>query len=284
MSRHALDRIRCFKQIYLGRLKPLGLDKDEREADYFRRNKYRFIHTLKTLDKFYRPGRILDIGPTPFTLCLKEIFDYAEISALDISDKWKSRLEPAGIRLEVADLSQGRLPFAAESFEMVIFSEVIEHLPQGHAQIIRELRRVLKNKGILILSTFNAKSLRNILFAQKPGHPVVPYPGDAGVCGHVKEYTLRQIRGLLKAGRFRILKEGYAGYFDRLGLYYISTRLHYFFRQSGNRRIFSLIREGLIRIAAFPFLLGYLAMAAFVPSLRMGLFFVAEATGTADEH
>jgi len=44
------------------------------------------------------------------------------------------------------------LPFANESFQQVICQEVIEHSPDA-SEILKELRRVLKFEGILVLST-----------------------------------------------------------------------------------------------------------------------------------
>jgi SAM-dependent methyltransferase len=47
-----------------------------------------------------------------------------------------------------------RLPLKSEVFEQVFFTDVIEHLPNGHEKmVLREIRRVLRGAGTLILST-----------------------------------------------------------------------------------------------------------------------------------
>ncbi len=55
------------------------------------------------------------------------------------------------------------MPFESAKFEQVIFTDVIEHLPKGEElKALGEIHRVLKDGGILILSTPNSKFLFNI--------------------------------------------------------------------------------------------------------------------------
>ncbi len=59
------------------------------------------------------------------------------------------------------DLLQG-LPYAAESFDVVLLVEVLEHL-ENHRAAICEVARVLKPGGLLILSTPNIMRLNSRL-------------------------------------------------------------------------------------------------------------------------
>lgn len=46
------------------------------------------------------------------------------------------------------------LPFEEKTFNLVYFTDVIEHLPKNtELKALAEIRRVLKNGGMLILST-----------------------------------------------------------------------------------------------------------------------------------
>ncbi len=56
------------------------------------------------------------------------------------------------------------IPYSNNRFDVVVFSEVIEHIPQGaEKQALGEIKRVLKPKGILMLSTPNAHPISILL-------------------------------------------------------------------------------------------------------------------------
>jgi ubiquinone/menaquinone biosynthesis C-methylase UbiE len=65
------------------------------------------------------------------------------------------RMGLSGITLQVGDATS--LDFADASFDKVLCSEVIEHIPDA-AQALREMRRVLRPGGSLVLSTPNKGS------------------------------------------------------------------------------------------------------------------------------
>ena len=63
---------------------------------------------------------------------------------------------------EVRDLMKNY--FEENSFDCVIFLETIEHV-ENPAQYLKEFHRILRPNGCVILSTPNATSLKNILYA-----------------------------------------------------------------------------------------------------------------------
>jgi 2-polyprenyl-3-methyl-5-hydroxy-6-metoxy-1,4-benzoquinol methylase len=69
-----------------------------------------------------------------------------------------------------ADLNEP-LPAAAASFDAVISTEVIEHLENPRA-VFREFRRLLRNGGVLLVTTPNQESLRSLLSLVVRGHYV----------------------------------------------------------------------------------------------------------------
>lgn len=72
------------------------------------------------------------------------------------------------------------LPFETGSFDMVVSFQVIEHVPDVRAYL-RELRRVLREGGKLLLTTPNRRY--RLLPFQKPWNP-----------DHLREYSARQLR------------------------------------------------------------------------------------------
>lgn len=81
------------------------------------------------------------------------------------------------------------LPFANKSFDLIIVQDVIEHLTNTQ-KFYSELKRVLKNKGIIFLSTPNKFSIFNILNDPHFGLPVVSLLKRKSI----KKYFLKYFR------------------------------------------------------------------------------------------
>ncbi|MDP2677812.1 MAG: class I SAM-dependent methyltransferase [Rhodoferax sp.] len=64
------------------------------------------------------------------------------------------------VKIQVADLNQQALPFDDRSFNLVTCTEVIEHL-EHYRETIREMYRVLKPGGTLVLTTPNVLNLKS---------------------------------------------------------------------------------------------------------------------------
>ena len=67
-----------------------------------------------------------------------------------------------GVTVEVANLNSDPLPYADASFDLVTCTEVIEHLEHYRAAL-REMARVLRPGGVLIVTTPNVLNLRSRL-------------------------------------------------------------------------------------------------------------------------
>jgi dolichol-phosphate mannosyltransferase len=98
------------------------------------------------------------------------------------------------------------LPFPDASFDEVIFSQVIEHIPR-HPHIMGEVRRVMKPGARLIIGTPDYDRmfwviLEHFYNALKP---------EAYAHEHISHYTLGSMRRLLADNGFRHLRSRYVG-------------------------------------------------------------------------
>ena len=114
-----------------------------------------------------------------------------------------------------------RLPVADGAADVVIMSELIEHLvdPDG---AVAEVRRVLRPGGSLLLSTPNLAAWYNRgllavgiqpIFSEVSLHGVFGRPGHV-VAGHLRLFTRRALTGFLNASGFRCVTVTGARYHD----------------------------------------------------------------------
>jgi len=93
-----------------------------------------------------------------------------------------------------------KLPFDSASFDSVICSEVLEHIPQ-HEEALKELVRVLKPQGSLVISVPRYFSERICWFISRA------YCNDDG--GHLRIYKKKQLQKMLNTLGFMCWKINY---------------------------------------------------------------------------
>ena len=111
------------------------------------------------------------------------------------------------VKVRVRDL-EDPLPFADNVFDVVIASQIIEHL-KGTDQLIRETYRVLKPKGYAVFSTPNLAAWHNILYLSLGKQPGVTtaseemYPWKERP-GHLRVFTATELLATLRFHSFLV--------------------------------------------------------------------------------
>lgn len=123
---------------------------------------------------------------------------------IELAKKSTHLLSIKSVTFEMVNLEE-KLKYENNSFDKVIFLDVLEHL-NNRDQILREIKRILKPKGLLFISVPNSQTSWKSL------------QRSVGVCSfsdpdHKTEFSERQIKALLERHRFRIEHFGY-GYLD----------------------------------------------------------------------
>lgn len=80
----------------------------------------------------------------------------------------------------------------------MIFAEIIEHLLNDPCKVLREIKRVLKPNGALILTTPNVARLENVTRMISGSNIYDPYSGYGPYGRHNREYNLHELDQLLR--------------------------------------------------------------------------------------
>ncbi len=162
----------------------------------------RFERVKKELEKLITqnanlPVKILDIGigdgVYEFSLN-EEIKAKCEFFGVDISEKQMARVRKLLKESKVVDLNLQKLPYQANSFDIVIVSEILEHVFYPE-KILQEAQRVLKINGFIILTFPNSSCLQlrlGLLF--KGSSPLLNYPENKE---HIRFFSSSNIQSLL---------------------------------------------------------------------------------------
>ncbi len=118
-------------------------------------------------------GRILDI-PTGFGALASKLAEMNfNVSCCDIDT---SQFMAQGLRVDQGDLN-GKIPYTNNEFDYVCFLEAVEHTENPY-NAVRELARVLKPGGTLIMSTPNYLNIERRLKFLVTGFFTKPVPQD----------------------------------------------------------------------------------------------------------
>jgi SAM-dependent methyltransferase len=162
-------------------------------------------------------GRALELGSPPFhiTLLMNKLRNYdLQLSAYP-SDERRELVQEVespeyGERHRFVcacfDAETERFPFDDDSFDLVIWSEVIEHLTKDPVHTLGQIHRVLKPGGCVVISTPNSSRADNVI-ALARGHNIYdPYHLGAVLGGsrHSREYTYQELTDLVKGCGFAV--------------------------------------------------------------------------------
>lgn len=204
---------------------------DHDEANSLRKARTRLRDSLRLiLPELEDPGikRFLDVGGGQIAWLVAPRFPGRTLAA-DLGGAFAEESARLGVPIHKWDITEGDPPFRAESFDVVAFTEVLEHLPPPPFPHVRKVAGLLRPGGVLLFSVPNLaafwKRWKFLLFGRSPLKLGERYHDRAGIPSHIREYTVAEVRRILAACALEIecLRTGDYGY----GLHRrLSTRLH----------------------------------------------------------
>lgn len=162
------------------------------------------------------PIKVMDIGVGDgiYEASLeKEIKKRAEFYGVDVSMKQMNRAKKYLKEVKVVDIDSEKLPYKNSSFDIVILSEVLEHIffPE---KILAEILRVLKRNGYVILTFPNASCLQLRLgLLLRGSSPLLNYSTNKE---HIRFFSSYDINKLLDGNYKLLYKTGLSSFlFDK---------------------------------------------------------------------
>jgi 2-polyprenyl-3-methyl-5-hydroxy-6-metoxy-1,4-benzoquinol methylase len=182
-------------------------------VQYFETSRPRYQYTL-ALALASRGGRALDVGCSPGHLSMGLVKAGFEVQGIDLNPAWQAKYAPGWAqRLHIThtDIEKNPMPFPSASFDLVIFTEVLEHIAiTDPGVVLGEIRRVLRPGGRMVLSTPNVTNLSNVV-ALIQGENVF-WPPEifyGSVDRHNREYTPGELMQLVQRTGFAHYELGY---------------------------------------------------------------------------
>ena len=178
----------------------------------------RFVYTYGLLDGL--EGTALELGANPyFTSYLVQRHTQLDPTFANyFGDELRGQCAPQELSYDDVDgsrrsielsshrfnLEEDVFPFDDNSFDVVLFCEIIEHLLVDPTHPLREISRVLSPGGRLILTTPNMVRLENVLRIVAGEGTGDPYSGNGPYGRHNREFTLHELSRLLDFCGFEI--------------------------------------------------------------------------------
>jgi 2-polyprenyl-3-methyl-5-hydroxy-6-metoxy-1,4-benzoquinol methylase len=148
------------------------------------------------------------IGSGQLAILVRKLFGY-QVYGVDLDDNVHNvhaKLSSEGIELKPWDFSKDPIPYNTESFDVILFCETLEHLTVSPYTVMDEVWRVMKEDGVLILSTPNMAALVKRLELLVGKNPLRPFKKGTHLNGHIHEYTGSEIATIITQAKFNLEK------------------------------------------------------------------------------
>lgn len=162
--------------------------------------KFRIESVLKLIGN---KKRVLDIGCYDGTISNLIANNDNEVYGIDMSEKALEIARSKGIKTNKLDLEAEEFPFADNYFDAVFAGEIIEHIFDTD-WFLKRIKRILKPKGNLIITTPNLATLGRRLLLLSGKNPLIEVSLNGDAAGHIRYFVKETLTALLEKHDFRI--------------------------------------------------------------------------------
>ncbi len=186
------------------------------EDEYFLYHIHRFEYIFSILKLYDKDKALLDVGAHYLHGLLGAYhLGYKNINGSDL-DIFNSisveRAKKINAIIKNCNLETETIPFQDQEFDIIIFSETLEHLNFHPKRVFKEFARVLKPGGEVIITTPNLLRLNNRLKCILGRSINVDIREDYSPGTPYREYSAAEIEYLLNVAGLKIKKIKYADF------------------------------------------------------------------------
>lgn len=147
-------------------------------------------------------GRVLDVG-CGNGIALSALEGWSSKAGVDVSHALLKLAREKGIEAHYCDVDRGALPFPDASFDMVISTDVVEHvLHTDH--LLNEINRVLRQGGLYVAVIPNVN--QPVSFVMQFILDLTPMYAARYRCPHYRDFTARMFSMILRKHGFDVLR------------------------------------------------------------------------------
>lgn len=166
------------------------------------------VETFKKLTRELNPKTIIDVGCASGRMAneVSKIFPKAQVSAVDVYKKAIQYGKKSYPHIKFAIADAHKLPSKANSFDLVICYEVIEHLTNPEIALT-EMKRVMKPKGRALVAMDSGSWLFRIVW----------WVAEKTICrvwqgAHLNPYKHTELEKVIRKAGFKIIKKYFSHY------------------------------------------------------------------------
>lgn len=202
---------------------------------YLHTDLYRIEEITRLVVKHSAPSEaVLDVGICYgfYDILLKRDFG-RDVRALELEENfpaYRGLWSLGDVEVVAGELSAEGLPLESGSHDVVILSEVLEHLRIGPLLGLLEVWRVLAPGGRLVLTTPNVARLSNVARLLAGRNILEPLPDDGSewphitdAVAHIREYTMREVVELVQRAGFSVVERRFSHAWDRYNPHLLKT-------------------------------------------------------------
>ena len=130
--------------------------------DYFTQHYSRYLFTLEALSRvvgnqIHDGFKVLDVGCYPGHLSMALTKMGCDVFGISVEVEHHRRVfKTPNIRsIQECNVEYDPFPFEDSFFDLVLFTEIIEHLPYSPLPALKEIHRVLEQSGYMVITTPN---------------------------------------------------------------------------------------------------------------------------------